>query len=400
MKQILHLTFSSSGGAGKFAERLADAQRQAGVDSQLITFNHGGLAKSKFQNPLLTLAAIADHQIVRSDSSKPLFTLFRQSMELLDSSNSFDSDTIVHLHWTPGVIDHHSISRLLLRNKVVWTLHDMFPITGGCHHSLECTKFENMCSSCPQVRGQFQGIVAARHKNLVSLKPSFENLTLVSPSRWLEKRVKSSAIMSDAKTIHIPNPVDSSIFHLKTGQRKSRLLIEGYEFTFGICASDLSDPNKNIDQAIAAINEVARSNQARKFRLYAIGGNLKRYLFEPNLSLRHYGIVKSDSELANVYREMDVFINSSLQENYSTTLLEALAVGTPCVAWNSLGTDEIIRQNKSGLIVSSNKEFVQALTKLVKINALIEFIDNTANLRDEIIDMATCVRLYDEAYGI
>lgn len=398
MSRILHMSFSDSGGAGKFAQRLSDAQTRVGLDSQLISFNHGGLAKSKFQNPLITLAAMADHKVVRADSSNPMFTLFRQSIELLHRFDSLNPETIVHLHWTPGVISHNSIADLLRRNKVVWTVHDMFPITGGCHHSLECKRFENTCSACPQVRRPFQGNVEAHHQALVYLSPAFERLTVVSPSRWLEKRIKSSAIMSEAKTLHIPNPVDSNIFYIKSGQRKSRLLNKDHEFTFGICASDLSNPNKNIDQAISTLNEVARSLQPRTFRIIAIGDNLKNYKVETNITLRHYGTIESDSQLANLYREMDVFINSSLQENYSTTVLEALAVGTPCVAWNSLGTDEIIRHNKSGLIVSSNKELVDAVTILTDTESLMEFIDEVELQRDTIIDMNACVGLYNEAY--
>ncbi len=398
MSQILHLSYSDSGGAGKFAQRLSDAQTRAGVDSQLITFNHGGLAKSKFQNPLLTLAAIADHQIVRADSSKPMFTLFRQSIEILDRGDFLNPETIVHLHWTPGVISHNSIANLLRHNKVVWTVHDMFPITGGCHHSLECRRFEDSCSACPQVRRAFQGNVEAHHQDLVDLRPAFQRLTLVSPSRWLEKRIKSSAIMSEAKTLHIPNPVDSNVFYIRSDQRKSRLLNKDYEFTFGICASDLSDPNKNIDQAMAAINEVARSLQPRPLRIIAIGDNLKNYQVETNIALRHYGIIESDSQLANLYRDMDVFINSSLQENYSTTVREALAVGTPCVAWNSLGTDEIIRHNESGLIVSSNMELVGALKRLADTDCLMEFIDKVELQRDTILDIDACIGRYNKAY--
>ena len=398
MGDILHVTFSSSGGAGKFAHRLNAAQIEAGIQSRIVTFNDGGLSDSKFEHPVLSILAALDFGVVRKDTQKPLVTLFRDRVSLFKLNEHLDADTVLHLHWTPGVINRETIEYVSRTHKVVWTLHDMFPITGGCHHSLGCHKFESNCAGCPQVRRAFKTQIEQKHLDLCNISHSFENIMLVSPSRWLEKMTRKSALMSRAKTFYIPNPIDSKIFYIDPKQHQHRTDFESTEFTIGLCASDLSDSNKNIDLAVAAINSVARQFPGRNFCILAIGSNMKKYGLEKNVSINEVGSLNDDAELAKLYRSMDIFVNPSLQENFPTTLLEALAVGTPSIAWQSGGSEEIVSNDDTGYLVNSSSDLIDAISKMLDHRNLIRLTNQISRKRDEIIDISKCVELYNEVY--
>ena len=398
MIKVLHLTYSNSGGAGRFAQQLHSAQLDAGMRAEFISYNTGGLAASKFEHPILTTQAAIDFSFVRSDRQKTLFSLFRDEVELFKFRDKVDPNTLLHLHWTPGVINRKTISAILSTHKVIWTLHDMFPLTGGCHHSQNCIEFKRACVECPQVRGMFQAKIEKNHAELRQLSDSFENLTLVSPSQWLQKMAQESSITSGCKTFWIPNPIDPQIFNISEVNLQLRTKIQDSEFVIGLCASDLSDPNKNIGAAIASINAVARRQPLQNFRVVAIGRNLQKYILEDNVAIEEVGSLGSDYELARAYKSMDIFINPSLQENYPTTLLESLAVGTPCIAWQSGGTHEMIANGKNGYLVASVRDLVDAIERATDDENLMRLRQGVVSRRSKIIDLKKCVELYNEVY--
>ena len=154
--QIDHITFSKTGGAGIVAETIAKAQRALGHDVNVQTLVDSDLRSEPLKKPVLTLAAALDEWVLSSHREKTLFSPLRGTLESLDASK-IRPDSIVHLHWMPGVMNHQSVKTLLdSGRKVVWTLHDMNPFTGGCHHSHACQQFTQDCSVCPQSKSPFR----------------------------------------------------------------------------------------------------------------------------------------------------------------------------------------------------------------------------------------------------
>jgi len=91
---------------------------------------------------------------------------------------------IIHLHWiNAGFLSIGSLSAF--EKPIVWTMHDMWPITGGCHYAGRCRRFESNCGRCP-------ALGSSRSRDLSRLiwdKKSavFDglDLTVVTPSTWL-----------------------------------------------------------------------------------------------------------------------------------------------------------------------------------------------------------------------
>ena len=56
--------------------------------------------------------------------------------------------TLAHLHWiTGGFLNVGSLRRWQV--PFVWTLHDMWAFTGGCHYDEGCGRYRTRCESCP-----------------------------------------------------------------------------------------------------------------------------------------------------------------------------------------------------------------------------------------------------------
>ena len=151
------MTFSGSGGAGEVARNLQFGQRSLGLDSRLEFLTSANLLALKFKHPYLFSRALFDYSIVRKSKDSSLFSLYRSGDRVNFQGFARNNLNIVHLHWTPGIISIGEIQSLLdAGTRVVWTLHDMWPLTGGCHHADGCNQFQTDCKSCPLVRGPFR----------------------------------------------------------------------------------------------------------------------------------------------------------------------------------------------------------------------------------------------------
>lgn len=57
---------------------------------------------------------------------------------------------IINLHWICG--GFLPVTALAQLNRpLVWTIHDSWAFTGGCHIPFECTRYRGICGSCPQL---------------------------------------------------------------------------------------------------------------------------------------------------------------------------------------------------------------------------------------------------------
>ena len=60
---------------------------------------------------------------------------------------TLDDFDIVHIHWPLTLFSLFYISSI--NKPTVWTMRDMWVFTGGCHYTLECTRYASQCGSCP-----------------------------------------------------------------------------------------------------------------------------------------------------------------------------------------------------------------------------------------------------------
>ena len=121
---------------------------------------------------------------------------------------------IVNLHWVSDFVDISKFFRSL-SVPVVWTLHDMYAFTGGCHYDDECGKFVGSCGACPQLgssKGNDLSRQVLKRKKKVFDRLSPERLRIVAPSRWMASAVERSSLLRRFSVAIIPYSLDTAVF--------------------------------------------------------------------------------------------------------------------------------------------------------------------------------------------
>ena len=361
--QIDHITFSKTGGAGIVAETIAKAQRVLGHDVNVQTVVDSDLRSEPLKKPVLTMAAALDEWALSSRREKTLFSPLRGNLESLDYSK-IRPDSIIHLHWMPGVMNHQSVKTLLdSGRKVVWTLHDMNPFTGGCHHSHDCDQFTQGCSSCPQARNAFQRIVSINLQGR-AFEKHYPNLRVVSPTTWMLDQASRSTVFRDQKNVLIANPIDG-IFFRETNRLPARqkLGTEVDTFVGAVVAKDLSDSNKNLALIVRAFEE-ASARTSRRLALILIGKNGQSY--SSKLFDVHWLGELSSKEIPETACAADVFLSGSIAESAGMTIIEGSAMGIPSVALANGGTSSLIENEATGILCSDSESLVSGISDLIE----------------------------------
>lgn len=265
--------------------------------------------------------------------------------------DEFRDADVIHLHWiNQGMLSIKEIDKILQSGKkIVWTMHDMWPFTGICHHAGNCNHYETDCGMCPYLKNasekDLSNYIFKKKKRVYSK----ENITFVACSEWLKKLAEKSPLSEGHKIIAIPNPIDTDLYKPMdklSVRRKLNLPIDKKLLLFA--AAKASDPRKGTDYLVNASKLIAADNKD-KF-LFLIVGNQGAEIAErlsiPSLCM---GYVDSHS-MPEVYNAADVYITPSLQENLPNTIMEAMSSGTPCVGFNIGGIPEMISHKLTGYV--------------------------------------------------
>ncbi len=372
MVKVDHITFAPSGGAGLVAKGLVETQALLGHDVRLITVNPSGLREQPFQQPSLVLRAVIDDQIVRKPNSLSMISLARRGASTLDTS-IIRKDSILHLHWIEGVANHNQVKRWLDNGRgVVWSLHDMAPLTGGCHSNLKCMQFEDGCRSCPQVRTIFQRNIAQSFKEISSIDFSHPKLKLVAPSKSHAETVRNSLVFNGCDITHIPNPISNDFFEPQDrALSRQKLGISPDEFVGIAIASQLDNPLKGIMELIEMFLAVTREMGVRsRFIIVGEGG---RSFEEKYKNCLWVGQLRA-GELAGVLAAADILASGSASESAGMTIREAGALSIPSISLRNGGSDDLILDGDTGLLVDNIQQLSESLRELILHPAKIKFM--------------------------
>lgn len=250
---------------------------------------------------------------------------------------------IIHLH---NIHNHYvHVGRLFEYIKdhnipVIWTLHDCWPFTGHCAYFdySHCEKWRIGCNHCPSLRSYpptwFIDRTDKNYKNKRNAFTGVKNLTLVTPSRWLADLTHDSFLKEYPVEV-INNGVDTGVFNVSNKDIKGKLGISGKKMLLAMATT--FDRRKGTDY-LQQIPGLLKENEV----LVLVGlAEEQKKLFAQNKCIG-LGRTNSVSELAAYYSSADVFINPTLEDNFPTTNIEALACGTPVVTFNTGGSIESV----------------------------------------------------------
>ena len=361
MKNLIISTYDTQGGAARAAYRLHQGLNSIGADSQM-------LVQVKFSNDSDILAT--GSKIVKKfpklkphlDSLPKLFFMPSDSKKRNPYSLQWLPDSIasvvhkikpdiINLHWiSGGFINIETIAKF--NKPVVWTLHDMWAFTGGCHYSQECDLYKKSCGNCPQMPPKYNLDLSRWVWERKAKAWANINGTLVTPSRWLANCAVSSSLFRDWRIEVIPYGLDTEVykpFEQSLARKKLTLPQDKHLILFG--ADNVSTtPRKGFHLLKTALENLSKTDWRNKCELVVFGAT--KFDDSPDLGIKtHYlGKLKDENTIAQVYAAADVFIAPSLQDNLPNTVMESLACGTPCVAFNIGGMPDMIEHQQNGYL--------------------------------------------------
>lgn len=358
MRVMFLNTNDDGGGAARAAVRLLSGVREAGVEAQLfVQRKHSDDnavvgANGHFGNKLAVVRTILDCAPVSlyPDRNRFIFSPAFLPDKLLRNVDAFNPD-IIHLHWLgEGFLRIENLSRF--KRPIVWTLHDSWAFTGGCHLPFDCLKYREKCGCCPVLGSNRQTDLSRwvwRRKMRIFCKL---NLSVVAPSRWLAECAKSSALLHGFPIEVIPNGIDLEQFRPQNKKYARQIFGVPQDkklILFGAMSST-SDKNKGFHLLIPALQKMIAKDWNENVELLVFGSTEPKNAPDYGLKTRYLGHLHDDAGMALLYSAVDVFVAPSIQENLSNTVMEAMACGTPCVAFDIGGMPDLIKHKHNGYL--------------------------------------------------
>lgn len=354
--RILHLSTSDClGGAARSAYRLFKGEESLDMYARLLTLDkatddpHIITYMGKYNKFRKFVNQRFNNEIIKLSGSRvetPWNTnIMPYSLPII--SDGYD---ILHLHWiNGGFIKYSTLAGL--KKPIVWTLHDSWPFTGGCHIPYECKKYEIGCEKCPQLLGKHRIDLA---KIIFKAKQKYypANITVVCPSNWLADCAGRSKIFKNNKIHVIPNGLDMNVY--KPLNKKIAREMLGISETkkvilFG-AVSATSDKNKGYAHLLQSINILKGLYRQDDIELIVFGGHGTEGEAKIPYPITYFGHLYDDISLVVLYSAADVMIVPSMSESFGNTVLESMACGTPCVAFKIGGILDLINHKENGYL--------------------------------------------------
>lgn len=363
MKVLLLNTFDAHSGSALAAQRLTQGLKSAGVNASMLVqqklsqnpivlgpqtqFEHvAGKASRALNNLPLKLR----QQSVDSEFSVPWFPwqIIPSQVQPVSRAAQIKPD-LVNLHWVN--YNYLQIEEIANFNvPVVWTLHDMWAFTGGCHYSGDCDHYTKLCGSCPQLGSQNDQDLSRWVWKRKAKAWEKLNLTLVTPSVWLAECAKKSSLFKNRRIEVIHNGLNLSLYQpiARHAAREILNLPKDKKLLLFGAVNATQSRRKGFHFLQPALQRLARFNEQDQIDLVVFGANASED--QPDLGFKtHYlGKLNDEKMLALAYAAADVFVAPSLQDNLPNTLVEAIACGTPCVAFKVGGIPDIIGHQQNG----------------------------------------------------
>jgi glycosyltransferase involved in cell wall biosynthesis len=351
------------GGAAIAANRLMDALRNNGIQAKMLVRDKqtDNITVISLKKSLWSIWQFVWERIVIWKANH-----FKQhNLFAVDIANTgtdittypeFKEADIIHLHWVnQGMLSLKDLKKILQSGKpIVWTMHDMWPCTGICHHARECDKYHKECHHCPYLynggaKKDLSHQTFKKKKELYQLSP----ITFITCSQWLKERAGQSALLEQHPIVHIPNPIKTNLFTPRNkveARQKCNLPTDKKLILFG--SVKITDKRKGIDYFIESCKILAEKHPELVNNLgVAVYGKESEQL-KSLVPFQVYALdyISNEKELVNVYNAVDLYVTPSLEENLPNTIMEAMACGIPCVGFNVGGIPEMIDHLHNGYV--------------------------------------------------
>jgi len=368
--RVLHLNIHASGGSYEYAALLCAALAEQGIESRVLSKN------SQRPEPGRVLLDRVIRRAYVCLSTQP----WHGTRRLLcpPGPEELKGVDVVHLH---TVADWFDVPRWLKtlpsRVGVVISVHDMWHVTGGCFLYRGCDRYRDSCTPCPILKSPFNWVLA-RDEHRRKLQ-AYRNCRtqFVANSFWLAELAGRSPIVKACGGVEvIPPGIDTTVFKPQDKNLcREHLDLPADAFVIVTGGASLTDTNKNVSWLLEQLSGLPDLDGVI---VLAFGeGNLP---VPDRLNVRFTGGIRERRDLARLLAAADVFVSASLMETYGLTLVEAMACGTPVIAFRVGGIAEAAPDGQGAILctIGDGPALIEAITKL----------RNSPQLRDRLGSLA------------
>ncbi|MCM1066130.1 MAG: glycosyltransferase [Muribaculaceae bacterium] len=360
MKIVIINHSDSRGGASVVSYRLMEALRALGHDATMLVAHKAtdNLAvHTAGPRWRLRAAFMAEHLRIFAGNGFNRADLFKASiatdgLPLSRHPLVRDADAVLLAWVNQGMLSLTEIARIASAKPTLWTMHDMWNLTGLCHHAGSCTRYTAVpgCGHCPLLHFAARGHDLSRRTWERKMRAySRGRITFVAVSSWLKERCAKASLMRGQSVCVVPNAFPVEDFYIEPRRSRADLgLPEGKKIIL-MGAARLDDPIKGLGHAVDVLNRLRHRTDA----VAVFFGALRDPHALDALQFPHIllGPVGDPSVLRELYAHATAVISTSLYETLPGTLIEGQAAGCTPVTFDSGGQRDIISSPSEGFII-------------------------------------------------
>lgn len=358
MKVVLLSTCEQRGGAAIACKRLMKSLKKQGISAKMLVRDKQAIDTDVVPIKINRLYFLYERFVIWLNnffSRKNLFAVSLANTGVDISKHPLVQEAdVIHLHWiNQGFLSLKSIEKLVRLNKpMVWTMHDMWPSTGICHHARDCSHYLQNCGDCFFLRLSGKKDLSYRIFQK-KLQVGYENIFFVTCSNWLKAKAEESSLLRYSKVLVIPNPLDTDLFSPSDKldvRKRLGLSLNSHFLLFG--AAKIGDARKGFGYYFEALQLLNRERPELNGRVELIFmGEVKLEILQNIPYPAHFtGFLTDEKEIAGWYNAASLFVLPSLEENLPNVIMESMACGTPVVGFDTGGIPEMIDHKCNGYV--------------------------------------------------
>jgi len=358
IKPLLISSSDINGGAARAAYRLHRGLQSINVSSQMLVQNKESddytviAPASKLSKGIGKLKPTLDALPLQlyPQRDRSVYSVQYLPDQLAAKVAQINPD-VINLHWINfGYLQIETLAKF--KKPIIWTLHDMWAFTGGCHYNGDCMNYVNSCGACPQLHSNTEKDLSRWVWRRKSKAWQDLNLTIVTPSHWLADCARKSSLFQNLRVEVIANGLDAQVYKpidQAIARNLLNLSLDKKLVLFGAMNST-RNKRKGFHLLEPALQKLSEDEKLENVELVILGASRPSEVPNLGFPIHYLGRLNDDIALALLYSAADVFLAPSVQDNLPNTVMESLACGTPCVAFDIGGMSDMIQHQQNGYL--------------------------------------------------